>query len=82
MPTQATFEEMAPVAVSVPAVSSNPLEATVALAVGIVMHRHSLTRQAALDKLRHQAQQENRSVEALCDRLLGAQEVLAGLGSI
>lgn len=65
-----------------PAISTNPLEATVALAVGIVMHRHSLTRQAALDKLQNQARQENRSLEALCDRLLGAQEVLAGLGSI
>lgn len=63
-------------------VAANPLDATVALAVGIVMHRHSLTRQAALDKLRHQATQENRTVEALCERILGAQEVLAGLGSI
>ena len=62
--------------------AANPLDATVALAVGIVMHRHSLTRQAALDKLRHQATVENRTVEALCERILGAQEVLAGLGSI
>ena len=81
-PTQTTIEDLAPVVASAPVISSNPLEATVALAVGIVMHRHSLTRQAALDKLRHQAQQENRSLEALSDRLLGAQEVLAGLGSI
>jgi len=63
-------------------IAANPLDASVALAVGIVMHRHSLTRQAALDKLRHQATQENRTVEALCERILGAQEVLAGLGSI
>lgn len=63
-------------------ISHNPLDHTVALAVGIVMHRHSLTRQAAFDKLKQQAAQENRSIEALCDRLLGAQEVLAGLGSI
>ncbi|HET8870481.1 MAG TPA: response regulator [Aquabacterium sp.] len=59
-----------------------PLQETVALAVGIVMHRHSLTRHAALEKLSSQAKQENRSLEALCDRILGAQEVLAGLGSI
>ncbi|MGE5450844.1 MAG: response regulator [Acidobacteriota bacterium] len=78
-PAQATLA-LAPEAAAPAAV--NPLDATVALAVGIVMHRHSLTRQAAFDKLRHQAQQENRSLEALCDRLLGAQEVLAGLGSI
>lgn len=81
-PTQTSIEGMAPVVTSAPVISSNPLEATVALAVGIVMHRHSLTRQAAFDKLRNQAQLENRSLEALCDRLLGAQEVLAGLGSI
>lgn len=81
-PTQTTIEDVAPVVASAPALSSHPLEATVALAVGIVMHRHSLTRQAAFDKLRNQAQLENRSLEALCDRLLGAQEVLAGLGSI
>lgn len=75
---------MAPVAPPAPApvLSANPLDATVALAIGIVMHRHSLTRQAALDKLKHQATQENRSIEALCERILGAQEVLAGLGSI
>lgn len=75
---------VAPAIASAPAapVAANPLDASVALAVGIVMHRHSLTRQAALDKLRHQATQENRTVEALCERILGAQEVLAGLGSI
>lgn len=82
---QMPIAEMAAPAVAPAApaiVAGHPLEATVALAVGIVMHRHSLTRQAAFDKLRNQAQLENRSIEALCDRLLGAQEVLAGLGSI
>lgn len=79
-----TVAPAAPAIAPAPAapVAANPLDATVALAVGIVMHRHSLTRQAALDKLRHQAKQENRTVEALCERILGAQEVLAGLGSI
>lgn len=72
----------APTIASAAPVAANPLNATVALTVGIVMHRHSLTRHAALDKLRHQATQENRTVEALCERILGAQEVLAGLGSI
>ncbi|HET8695585.1 MAG TPA: response regulator [Aquabacterium sp.] len=65
-----------------PSPNLQPLQETVALAVGIVMHRHSLARQAALDKLQNQAAQEKRSLEALCDRILGAQEVLAGLGSI
>lgn len=60
----------------------NPLDDTIALSVGIVMHRYSLTRQAALDKLNQQAAQENRSLMALCERLLGAQEVLASLGAV
>ena len=62
--------------------SGDPLTQTVALAVGIVMHRHSLSRKQALDKLRGQAQQEGRELDALCERLIGAQEVLAGLGSL
>jgi len=64
------------------ATPADPLAQPVALAVGIVMHRHSLGRRQALDKLTLQAQQEGRSLEALCDRLLNAQEVLAGLGSL
>ena len=60
----------------------NPLEDTVAVAVGIVMHRHSLGRLAALDRLKAQARQEGRSLEALSLRLLEAQEVLSGLGPL
>lgn len=60
----------------------NPLEDTVALAVGIVMHRHSLARLPALDRLKAQARQEGRSLEALSQRLLEAQEVLSGLGPL
>jgi DNA-binding response OmpR family regulator len=70
------------VAVALAATPGDPLTQTVALAVGIVMHRHSLSRKQALDKLRHQAGQEGHAVEALCERLLNAQEVLAGLGSL
>jgi len=62
--------------------SADPLTQTVALAIGIVMHRHSLGRRQAHDKLRQQASQEGIAVEALCDRLLNAQEVMAGLGSL
>ena len=62
--------------------SADPLAQTVALAVGIVMHRHSLGRGQALDRLRKQAQQEGRTVEAWCERLLDAQEVLSGLGPL
>ncbi len=65
-----------------PATSADPLTATVAIAIGLVMHRHSLTRRQALDKLSLQARQENLSVAAVCERLINAQEVLAGLGSL
>lgn len=58
----------------------DPLEQTVALAVGIVMHRNSLDRRQAMDKLQQQAQNEGRTLQAQCERLLSAQEVLAGLG--
>lgn len=60
----------------------DPLTDTVAIAIGLVMHRHSLTRRQALDKLSQQASQENLSVTAVCERLINAQEVLAGLGSL
>ncbi len=59
----------------------DPLSQTVAIAVGIVMHRNSLDRRGAIEKLSQQAQQEGRSLQAQCERLLGAQEVLASLGS-
>lgn len=64
-----------------PHATVDPLAQTVALAVGIVMHRNSLDRRGAMDKLSQQAQHEGRSLEAQCERLLGAQEVLASLGS-
>ncbi|RZI81564.1 MAG: response regulator [Rubrivivax sp.] len=60
----------------------DPLAQTVALAVGIVMHRHSLGRAQALERLRKQANQEGRTIEAWCERLLDAQEVLSGLGPL
>jgi len=61
---------------------TDALNNPVALAVGIVMHRYSLTRKQALDKLSQQAGQEQVPVAAVCERLLNAQEVLAGLGSL
>ena len=60
----------------------DPLTDTIALAVGIVMHRYSLTRRQALERLQQQARQEGSTVAALGERLINAQEVLAGLGSI
>jgi DNA-binding response OmpR family regulator len=60
----------------------DPLTQHISIAVGIVMHRHSLARQQSLNKLMQQAQAEGRSLSAQCERLINAQEVLAELGSI
>lgn len=68
-------------ALAAPAVA-DPLTDTIALAVGIVMHRYSLTRRQALERLQQQARQEGCTVATLGERLINAQEVLAGLGSI
>lgn len=62
--------------------ATDPLTDTIALAVGIVMHRYSLTRRQALERLQLQARHEDSTVAALGERLINAQEVLAGLGSI
>ncbi|MFT3856402.1 MAG: response regulator [Aquabacterium sp.] len=78
----AAVSEVTAPAAPAAAAAIDPLTQTVALAVGIVMHRQSLSRRQALDKLRHQAAQEGHPIEALCERLLNAQEVLAGLGSL
>ena len=64
------------------ATKPDPLTDTVAIAIGLVMHRHSLTRRQAFDKLSQQASQEGLSVTAVCERLINAQEVMAGLGSL
>ncbi|RRS02680.1 response regulator [Aquabacterium soli] len=68
--------------VAAPVEAANPLQDTVAMAVGIVMHRHSLGRIHALERLKAQAHQDGRSLESLCQRLLEAQEVLSGLGPL
>lgn len=65
-----------------PAPAPDPLAHTVAIAMGIVMHRHSLSRKDALSRLQHQADQAGSSLEAVSERILTAQEVLSGLGSL
>jgi two-component system, response regulator PdtaR len=92
MVATAVLTGLAPVPSTAPAATPQPnpptdplalaLNNPVALAVGIVMHRYSLTRKQALDKLSQQAGQEQVPVAAVCERLLNAQEVLAGLGSL
>lgn len=62
--------------------AAQPETHTVAIALGIVMHRHSLNRHDALQRLQQQAAQAGTTLEAVSERLITAQEVLAGLGSI
>lgn len=56
------------------------LQQSVAIAVGIVMHRYSLTRQSALERLERLARQEGRSLESSCAAMVAAVEQLAGPG--
>jgi len=50
---------------------------TVAMAVGILMHRYSLTRGAALDRLQRMAVAQGESMSEQSERLLQAVELLA-----
>ena len=52
----------------------------VAVATGIVMHRYSLSRQQALERLRKVAGSQHISLEAHAARLIEAQETLSELG--
>lgn len=54
----------------------------VALAVGIVMHRFSLGRDAALQRLHRLAAQEGRSLPQTCAAVVGALEQLALPGAV
>jgi CheY-like chemotaxis protein len=49
----------------------------VAIAVGILMHRYSLARQAALERLQRMALAQGQSISEEADRLIAAVEVLA-----
>ncbi len=69
-----------PIVISMPVVVDGSLGDVVALAAGMVMHRHSLGRLAAVERLNAQARQEGLSLLAVCQRLIDAQEVISGLG--
>ena len=58
--------------------SNEPLDTSVALAVGVLMHRHSLRRGEALERLRHSAAEGGRSAREQAELLLVAVEQLAG----
>lgn len=57
------------------------LDPTVAMAVGVLMHRYSLARGAALERLRRQAEGERRALAEQAERLLQAVELLSSPGS-
>jgi response regulator NasT len=65
-----------------PAPAPEPVETVqtdlVALATGILMHRHSLTRQRAADRLRTMARDKGLSMPAQAGRVVDAVEALAG----
>ncbi|MBS0437145.1 MAG: response regulator [Proteobacteria bacterium] len=64
-----------------PAAAPVALDPVVAMAVGVLMHRYSLTRGAALERLERQAQSERRALAEQAERLLQAVELLSGSGS-
>ena len=61
---------------------ADPLAAVVPLAVGIVMHRFSLPRAQALERLRRLADAQGHSLEAECERMVAATELLAAPGAL
>ena len=69
----------APPAAPVPAPMT--LDPVVAMAVGVLMHRYSLTRGAALERLERQAESEQRAPAEQAERLLQAVELLSSSGS-
>ncbi len=76
----------APSAAALPAAAAgvgavaDPLADPVALAVGVLMHRHSLPRDQAWQRLQRMAQDQHHSPVAQAERLLGAVEELARSG--
>ena len=56
---------------------NDPLETGVAMAVGVLMHRYSLARGAALERLQRLAQAEGRPLADQAERLLQAVELLS-----
>ncbi len=59
------------------AVASDLLDLVVPMAVGVLMHRYSLDRRAAFDRLQRLAQQEGRPLQATCASMVAAIEQLA-----
>ncbi len=69
-----------PVSSAAVAVAGLPLDDAVPLAVGVLMHRHGLTRQAAAERLQRLAAEQGLGVRAQAERLVAAVEELARSG--
>jgi two-component system, response regulator PdtaR len=59
------------------AAGAEPLTAAVAMAVGVLMHRYSLARAPALERLRRMAQAHGQPVSEHAERILEAVELLS-----
>lgn len=59
-------------------VEASALKALIPLALGVLMHRFSLTRTEALSRLRKSAAAEGRSLQVQAERLVSAVEELSG----
>ena len=66
--------------VTAPNNTPDPLADSVAIAVGVLMHRYSLSRREALERLHRMAASDGLLVKAQADRLLDAVELLARPG--
>jgi response regulator NasT len=74
----------APPAAATPAPASapaDPLAEPIAIAVGVLMHRYSLSRREAYERLQRLAATDGLQVKAQAERLLDAVELLARPGS-
>ncbi len=67
----------APVSAAATSVSASALDDPVPLAIGVLMHRHSLSRQAAVQRLQRLAADQQLTPAAQAERLLLALEELA-----
>jgi response regulator NasT len=67
--------------VTAPNNAPDPLVDAVAIAVGVLMHRYSLSRREALERLHRMASADGLLVKAEAERLLDAVELLARPGS-
>ncbi|MGN6528663.1 MAG: response regulator [Burkholderiaceae bacterium] len=77
VPGPATATPPAPAAAAPASASADPLAEPVAIAVGVLMHRYSLSRREAYDRLQRMAATDGLQVKAQAERLLDAVELLA-----